>query len=228
MSQIQGITEQTQEVFYKVSEIPLIQDFTLIGGTALAIHYNHRLSEDLDFCTWQKAPLNTEKVKKEIGNHLEVIRIDELSPNHIDFYIGKEETKLSFFRDTENEPIIGSSKLHNNIHIASDKGIAAMKLNVIVSRSKFRDLYDVYALSKRHKMMDMIDWAHQFNPKLNKKAFQLNLLNPDKVQSENIAYLKPKFKLTANEIRLELGAQFRKELKLYVKQNKGKDQGLSM
>jgi predicted nucleotidyltransferase component of viral defense system len=45
-----AMPKQTFELFVEgFSDLKEIQNWTLVGGTALAIYYHHRLSEDLDF-----------------------------------------------------------------------------------------------------------------------------------------------------------------------------------
>ena len=45
-----AMPEATFELFTELfSNIDYIRDWTLVGGTALSIHLQHRLSEDLDF-----------------------------------------------------------------------------------------------------------------------------------------------------------------------------------
>jgi hypothetical protein len=39
----------TRKVFEKLSVASFIDNFTLVGGSALSIQIKHRLSEDLDF-----------------------------------------------------------------------------------------------------------------------------------------------------------------------------------
>ncbi len=39
----------TARLFSELEAEPLLQSFILIGGTALALHIGHRISEDLDF-----------------------------------------------------------------------------------------------------------------------------------------------------------------------------------
>ena len=43
------LASETQRVLEKISKWPFIQDFYLVGGTALALHFGHRESLDLDF-----------------------------------------------------------------------------------------------------------------------------------------------------------------------------------
>lgn len=57
-----SMPQKTEKVFFAISKIPEIKDWTLIGGTALSIHLKHRLSEDLDFFVYDnKLNPNTKK-----------------------------------------------------------------------------------------------------------------------------------------------------------------------
>lgn len=49
-----GLLPNTKAVFEKLAILSNLQSYTLIGGTALAIHLQHRLSEDLDLFTWRE------------------------------------------------------------------------------------------------------------------------------------------------------------------------------
>lgn len=42
------------ESFYKISKIPNLESFRLVGGTALSLLLGHRISEDLDLFTEQE------------------------------------------------------------------------------------------------------------------------------------------------------------------------------
>jgi predicted nucleotidyltransferase component of viral defense system len=52
------LTLETKKVWDAIRQIDnLLKGFVLIGGTALALHIQHRLSEDLDFaCVGAKLP----------------------------------------------------------------------------------------------------------------------------------------------------------------------------
>ena len=41
-----GLAPYTAEVFEELSTLTCVKDYCLIGGTALALQLNHRLSED--------------------------------------------------------------------------------------------------------------------------------------------------------------------------------------
>ena len=45
----EGLTQNTLEVFERISKLDFVKDFHLCGGTGIALQLNHRFSEDLDF-----------------------------------------------------------------------------------------------------------------------------------------------------------------------------------
>jgi predicted nucleotidyltransferase component of viral defense system len=51
-----GFTPQSLKVFEAIKKSDLLQEYILIGGTALSLQINNRISEDLDFCKWQNNP----------------------------------------------------------------------------------------------------------------------------------------------------------------------------
>lgn len=52
---LKGLTPQSLKVFEAIKKSDLLQEYILIGGTALSIQINNRLSEDLDFRNLQQA-----------------------------------------------------------------------------------------------------------------------------------------------------------------------------
>ena len=64
---MQGLTENTEKIFEKISLLPCLIGYTLIGGTALALQINKRKSDDLDFCKWS-ASLRNDKPTVDKNN----------------------------------------------------------------------------------------------------------------------------------------------------------------
>jgi predicted nucleotidyltransferase component of viral defense system len=46
-----GKSQKAINLLNEIQDYPIFKDYTLIGGTALAIYLDHRESEDLDFVT---------------------------------------------------------------------------------------------------------------------------------------------------------------------------------
>ncbi|MFC2087165.1 nucleotidyl transferase AbiEii/AbiGii toxin family protein [Bacteroidota bacterium] len=92
---IASMPENTRKVFSALSEAPFISDFTLVGGTALAIQIHHRRSEDLDFI-YDGKKLNSNAIKRNMGNVFASYRIIRQDDNwQIDFVIN--DIRVTFF-----------------------------------------------------------------------------------------------------------------------------------
>lgn len=53
MKELENLLPKTAEVLTKLAEFDLLQKFTFIGDSALALSLAHRLSEDIDLFTWE-------------------------------------------------------------------------------------------------------------------------------------------------------------------------------
>ena len=51
MLQYKSLIPATLELLRKISSYNTIQNFYLVGGTALSLYLGHRISDDLDFFT---------------------------------------------------------------------------------------------------------------------------------------------------------------------------------
>lgn len=49
---MRGVSGAVEQVLTAISKLDLCKNFTLIGGTALSLSIGHRLSEDIDLCSW--------------------------------------------------------------------------------------------------------------------------------------------------------------------------------
>jgi len=111
---MKGLADQTEPIFRAVSELPCIREYTIIGGTALALQINHRKSEDLDF-------------------------------DQVNFIVSG--VKVSFITKQQyTSPVKKPVAILNNIIAANLEAIGAMKIELMLRRSEFRDYYDIYSI----------------------------------------------------------------------------------
>jgi len=154
--------DDTRQVFNTLTDIPEISSFLLVGGTALSILANHRVSEDLDFGTTQKTlPRQTvtgiiEKLKAqyEVTDATDFIKIQEaenegndLLNYHQDWLIGG--VKVTFFtigeNDAERKEIASFNTLHYGyINMLDKDGIFFTKCMTLCDRIKSRDIFDLW------------------------------------------------------------------------------------
>lgn len=148
---MKGLSPHTREIFERISQLECIKNYTLIGGTALALQLGHRLSEDLDFCKWRKSKNDFVKIdewKQIIGELTATGKVEKniLDDNHIDFKV--DGVKITFYADNEFKEPKGLVKqpFLNNIKIADVKSIGIMKLALMLHRNSHRDYYDIHSI----------------------------------------------------------------------------------
>ncbi len=132
----------TQSLFRKLANYPWLSDFYLAGGTALALQLGHRTSIDLDFFT--EKPFDEAKT---VENLLKVGKL-EILQKEIRSVIGiLDEVKFSFLGYPY--PLLRPPLLFRGARIASVEDIACMKLDALASRGTKRDFIDLYCITKR-------------------------------------------------------------------------------
>lgn len=146
---MKGLTPHTDKLFEKVCSLNCIKPYILVGGTALALQLEARLSEDLDFMSWKTDKkhkpevdwVNIEKELTEIG----IIESREIWDfDHVEFIVSG--VKISFYASNKFSPVVTPICVKSNLYIADIYAIAAMKMEVLMRRSNFRDYYDIYSI----------------------------------------------------------------------------------
>lgn len=114
----------------------------MAGGSALALHFGHRLSVDFDFFTNVAfSSSNLKKKLKEIGNfQSRQVLSDTLlgTFNNVQFSI--------FYY---NYPLIFPTYNFLGINLSDPKDIAGMKIAVTMDRGSKKDFIDLFFLSKK-------------------------------------------------------------------------------
>jgi predicted nucleotidyltransferase component of viral defense system len=206
---LEALLPDTRLVLTKLSTFEFLKDFTFVGGSALAVHLNHRLSEDIDLFTWENV-LNIGQLQAELAQmNFANIRAVSLSPKQCNYII--DGVKLTFFANNW-EQLKESTPLINHVNIATLELLCTMKINTLFLRSKFRDYYDLYVLNKeKYSLSEMFSIA---SPQLNNLSiplFQRALVFINDIQDEKISHLKPGYHVSLNQIE----KHFVKQIKLW-------------
>lgn len=71
MLQIKTVEPNTLAVLNQLMQLPELQHFSLVGGTALSLRYGHRISINLDLFSEQPFdfPVVLHKLKQAFGSH---------------------------------------------------------------------------------------------------------------------------------------------------------------
>ena len=141
-----ALAPHTNLIFDKIVSLDCIKPYTLVGGTALAMQLQARLSEDLDFQSWktnksQKQEVDWVSIEKQLAS-IGIIQSREIWDfNHVEFKVSG--VKISFYACEKSSPVLNPILVKANLKIADVKAIAAMKMEVMLRRNTFRDYYDI-------------------------------------------------------------------------------------
>lgn len=195
------LSDDCKKIFLSISDNDFLNEFTLVGGSAVSYYLEHRLSEDLDFFSWEKE-LNNLTLNKFLRDVSSKHDLNILNRNLIQIDLQIDNTKLTFFTNDWMELKNQRNYLHQKIFIASLELLTAMKLNTLSLRAKFRDYYDLFVISKEvYTINEMFEIAMKYLPGMTKKIFAMQLCYTSDLADESIKHLSPKYKVRVEEIK---------------------------
>ena len=214
---IKYMPEKTLRVFQQLKSQAFISNFTLVGGTALAIQIKHRQSEDLDF-VFDGEDLNINLIKRNIHklfpNH-RIIRQD----HNLQIDVLVNEVKVTFFSTGAVAipfRVREYSFAEDKLNIARAKAIATLKFSAIAQRNTIRDYYDLYCLSRYHfPLLELITFTKKLLPNLSPITYSETLVYVKDIDEQDISsHLSPVEIVTKNQ----MAAYFIQELRK-IKEN---------
>lgn len=148
---MKGLAPHTGLIFERVAQMESIKPYLLVGGTALSLQIATRQSEDLDFMKWrtkkdERMEVDWPAIEKELSSIGEIQQRDILDIDHVEFRVS--DVRLSFYASPKYSPVKVPIPYCNNLRLADIKSIGAMKMEVMLRRSNFRDYYDIYSILK--------------------------------------------------------------------------------
>lgn len=212
---MKGLAPHTQQIFEAVSTLDCITPYLLVGGTALSLQIGTRLSEDLDFMKWRTlredhCEVNWCQIERELNTIGEVHSRNILDIDHVEFLF--EGVKLSFYSSPKYSPVKSRVHLFNNLYLADITSIGAMKMEVMLRRSNFRDYYDIYSILKTGiSIHEIIKLALKYSGhRLKTKNLLAILTNGQRFDRDsNISHLHPTYQVNT----LEIEAYIKEKLK---------------
>lgn len=146
-----AVSPEALELLREVQGLPILNDFYLVGGTALALRYGHRISVDLDFFTDKE--FDTSSL---IDTLKEKFTIRVLSQARNSLTLDLSSVKTDFIR--HNYPLLKPVVKKDEIKMVSVEDIAAMKLNSTINRGSKKDFYDIYELLNHFTLQELISF----------------------------------------------------------------------
>jgi hypothetical protein len=142
------LPQSQRRALARLTRLPLARELYLAGGSAIAVHLGHRVSNDLDLFGPASA-LDFERVRAELigsGARLEVI-----SESDATLHLRLEGTDVDFVRYPYAN-LSSPRRAIAGIRVASLRDLAAMKLAAIARRGVRRDYWDLHAILSSRRL----------------------------------------------------------------------------
>jgi hypothetical protein len=153
MLHLETVEPRTFSILEAIMKMPELQEFSLVGGTALSLLYGHRISIDLDL--FSNVKFENDKITNALiikfGNS-----IDIRSSSHFGIFCFIEDVKIDVVRFPH--PLIRPVIEIDQIRMYSPEDIVAMKVQAILGRGKKKDFFDIAELLDHFTIEDFIEF----------------------------------------------------------------------
>jgi hypothetical protein len=132
-------------------------EFSLVGGTSLALQIGHRISIDIDL--FGNSEIDEELFLAILKQH-GVVQVLKKSKNIL--ICSVNGIKVDFVN--YQYPLLEDLLVVENIRLVKSMDIAAMKINAVAGRGSVKDFIDLYYLLNKYCLNDMIGFYLQKYP----------------------------------------------------------------
>ncbi len=153
----------------------------------------------------EKREVDWPTIKKELESIGQVENVDILGLDHVEFIVSG--VKISFYANPNHSLLKNEVPYLNNLRLADLTSIGAMKMEVLMRRSKFRDYYDIYSLLEAGEdINEMMDIALRYSGhRLKSKNLQAMITCSDRfISDKNFKELQPVYDISPKEIEARI------------------------
>lgn len=158
MLHLQTILPDTLELLKTFSARPEMEGLRLVGGTALALHYGHRQSVDLDF--FGKLSVSQDEILDMVSNIGDYV-VNNHNASILQMTVNGIKVDIV---DYSRYEWIAPPVIEEGIVLASPPDIAAMKVNAIEGRGSRKDFVDIYVLLQKYSIKEILSFYSQKYP----------------------------------------------------------------
>ena len=127
---------------------PVLPDeLYLGGGTGIAVHFSHRVSQDLDFFYHNRA-VDLEALESTISQ-LGPLAVMRKAPGTLNCIFSRTKVQFLHADEVSKQHQLGPVTKVAGINVASVADLLAMKLKVIAERGELRDYFDVMIIDQQ-------------------------------------------------------------------------------
>jgi predicted nucleotidyltransferase component of viral defense system len=136
-----------------------LEQFRLIGGTALSLLLGHRASIDLDMCT--DASFDADSLFYKLSSVFPSFSVQDVKSPRL-FFTYINDVKVDFVHTFE--PFAFDCDVIDGIRFGSVEEIIALKLNAIAGRGAKKDFWDLHELLSHYSLDQMMEFYQKRYP----------------------------------------------------------------
>lgn len=215
---LQGLTEKTAHVFSVISTYSELDQYYLVGGTALAIRSNFRLSEDLDLFFYNQYPgrkiklPHLSQILTKFGKDFEdVDYVDSDKKYYAQLIV--EGVKVELFSEHRFHRSSNFDRI-GKVRLPSEGALLGMKIIALHLRDTWRDIYDLYALRQKYdadqffeNYSKIMSSSYLKSKEARKQLFYSTMIKLRDLEAvtrifekDNLAPLKPKYVIQPEDV----------------------------
>ena len=170
MLHTETVTPGTLDLIKRLMADSELQDFFLVGGTALSLLIGHRISIDINLLT--EKDFNVGFLKRHLEEHHQMTDTKTIG-NGIFGFINNIKVDII----AHKYPLVMPLQIIEGLRISSLEDIGAMKLNAIVgSGNRLKDFVDMYYLLEHKSFQALGNTYQEKYPNVNIQIAGNNLL----------------------------------------------------
>jgi len=165
------VTKNLRDSLIILMQAESLSEFRLVGGTALSLHYGHRMSEDIDlFTDATYGSVDFDNIERFLQDNFNYLN-GKLGGNPgmgKSYIIGKDAynvVKLDLYYTTD--PFFDKVVEREQVRMASIEDIIAMKVDVVQRGGRKKDFWDLHEAFTSYSVEQMIafhkkryEWTH--------------------------------------------------------------------
>lgn len=164
------VINELWELLQKLMRDEKLQDFILVGGTALSLQIGHRISIDIDL--FSTKDFDNESISKHLKQKLNA-NVKAILPNTILMNINQVKVDVIAHKYPLQKQILEI----DNVRLASLEDIGAMKLHAIFQNgTRIKDFVDMYFLLEHNPLQTYLDaYKNKYNGNIILASYALTL-----------------------------------------------------
>lgn len=154
-------------ILIRLMEVDELKSFRLVGGTNLALVYDHRYSVDIDmFTDSEYGTVDFNRVESLLRGLFPYFQTPAHGPAAFgkSFFVGYSDDNCVKVDLMYTDIFLDSPDTYGPIRMATRKDIAAMKMEAVNTGPRKKDFWDVHFLLEYHSLDEMLSFHQERHP----------------------------------------------------------------